>query len=114
MITPIIDLHCHSTISDGLLTPTELVSYASEKDVQVLEQAVFNKNKHLVLDGKEISKTDAKKMLEAYIAVELAGSSNEILRKYAEARGVEIYDCTENGMSRAFPKSQLPVFLNNK
>jgi hypothetical protein len=36
MITPNIDLHSHSTISDGLLTPTELVSYASEKDVQVL------------------------------------------------------------------------------
>ena len=38
----------------------------------------------------------------------------ELLRKYAESRGVEIYDCTENGMSRAFQKSQLPVFLNNK
>ena len=36
MITPNIDLHSHSTISDGLLTPSELVSYASERDVQVL------------------------------------------------------------------------------
>jgi 3',5'-nucleoside bisphosphate phosphatase len=36
MITPIIDLHCHSTISDGLFSPEELVKYAHSKDVQVL------------------------------------------------------------------------------
>ena len=36
MIIPNIDLHSHSTISDGVLTPAELVSHASEKDVQVL------------------------------------------------------------------------------
>ena len=36
MITPIIDLHCHSTISDGLFSPTELVKYAHSKGVQVL------------------------------------------------------------------------------
>lgn len=38
----------------------------------------------------------------------------ELLRKYAESQGVEIYDCTKNGMSRAFQKSQLPIFLKNK
>lgn len=38
----------------------------------------------------------------------------KLLRKYAESRGVEIYDCTEDGMSRAFQKSQLPVFLDDK
>ena len=36
MITPNIDLHSHSTISDGILTPSELVSYASERNVQIL------------------------------------------------------------------------------
>jgi len=35
----------------------------------------------------------------------------EILRRYAESRGVEIYDCSENGMSRAFQKSKLTDFL---
>ena len=31
-----IDLHCHSTVSDGLLTPTQLVERASERGVEVL------------------------------------------------------------------------------
>lgn len=32
----LIDLHCHSTVSDGVLTPTELVNYAAEKGIRVL------------------------------------------------------------------------------
>lgn len=31
-----IDLHSHSTVSDGLLSPAELVSYAASKGVQIL------------------------------------------------------------------------------
>jgi predicted metal-dependent phosphoesterase TrpH len=31
-----IDLHCHSTASDGLLTPAALVSYASERGVDAI------------------------------------------------------------------------------
>ena len=31
-----IDLHCHSTISDGLLTPTQLVEHAARRGVSVL------------------------------------------------------------------------------
>ena len=30
------DLHCHSTASDGVLTPTELVQRAHEQGVNVL------------------------------------------------------------------------------
>ncbi|MBI1173879.1 MAG: PHP domain-containing protein [Sideroxydans sp.] len=30
------DLHCHSTVSDGLLSPTELVARAAERGVKVL------------------------------------------------------------------------------
>jgi hypothetical protein len=33
---PNIDLHCHSTVSDGLLTPTQLVEHAFERGVEVL------------------------------------------------------------------------------
>ena len=32
----LIDLHSHSLVSDGVLTPTELVNYAAEKGVRVL------------------------------------------------------------------------------
>lgn len=31
-----IDLHCHSTVSDGLLTPTQLVEHAAARGVNVL------------------------------------------------------------------------------
>jgi predicted metal-dependent phosphoesterase TrpH len=33
---PNIDLHCHSTVSDGLLTPTQLVEHAATRGVSVL------------------------------------------------------------------------------
>ena len=36
MKTPIIDLHCHSTISDGLFSPEDLVKYAHSKNVDIL------------------------------------------------------------------------------
>lgn len=32
----LIDLHCHSTVSDGVLTPTEIVNHAAEKGLRVL------------------------------------------------------------------------------
>ncbi len=32
----LIDLHCHSTVSDGVLTPTEIVNHAAEKGIRVL------------------------------------------------------------------------------
>jgi hypothetical protein len=63
----------------------QVVGLLSRETIITLAQAVYNKEKHPTLDWKEISKTDAKRMLEAYIAVELAGSSNEILRRYAKA-----------------------------
>ncbi|WP_273393998.1 PHP domain-containing protein, partial [Actinobacillus porcinus] len=36
MTEKIYDLHCHSTASDGVLTPTELVQHAFEQGVNVL------------------------------------------------------------------------------
>ncbi len=63
----------------------QVVGLLGRETIITLAQAVYDKEKHPILDGKEVSKTDAKRMLEAYIAVELAGSSNEILRKYARA-----------------------------
>jgi hypothetical protein len=63
----------------------QVVGLLSRETIITLAQAVFNKEKHPILDIKPISKTDAKKMLEAYITVELAGSSHENLRRYAKA-----------------------------
>jgi hypothetical protein len=49
-----------------------------------LAQAVYDPELHQSLDGVNPSETDAKRMLESYIATELAGSSNEELRRYAK------------------------------
>jgi hypothetical protein len=63
----------------------QVVGLLSRETIITLAQVVFNKDKHPILDGTAISKTDAKRMLEAYISVELRGSSNETVRRYAKA-----------------------------
>lgn len=63
----------------------QAVGFLSRETIITLAQAVYNKDKHPIIDRTEVSKTDAKRMLEAYIAIELSGSRNEILRKYARA-----------------------------
>jgi hypothetical protein len=63
----------------------QVVGLLSRETIITLAQAVFNKDKHPIIDGKEISKTDAKRMLEAYITIEISGSTNETLRRYAKA-----------------------------
>lgn len=60
----------------GLLCRETLISLA---------QAVYNPVLHPTLDGVAASGTDAKRMLEAYIAVTFGGSTHEYLRKNARA-----------------------------
>jgi len=60
----------------GLLCREALISTA---------QAVFDHNQHPTTDGIKASQTDAKRMLEAYIAAVLSGSTNDFLRKHAKA-----------------------------
>jgi hypothetical protein len=60
----------------GLLCREALISVA---------QAVFEPGHHQALDDKTPSPTDAKTQIEAYIASELPGPSNEALRKHARA-----------------------------
>lgn len=60
----------------GLLCRETLISLA---------QAVFDPALHPTSDGVAPSATDAKRMLEAYMAVTFAGSAHEYLRKHARA-----------------------------
>jgi hypothetical protein len=60
----------------GLLGRESLISLA---------QAVYDRGRHPPLDGVEPSPTDAKRMLDAYIAVELAGGANEASRRHAKS-----------------------------
>lgn len=60
----------------GLLCREILISVA---------QAVYDPNRYATLDGVPASDTDAKRMLEAFFAAELAGGTNEASRKYARS-----------------------------
>lgn len=50
-----------------------------------LGREVFDPAKHPTLDGVVASPTDAKRMLEAYLAVTLQGASNDATRRHARA-----------------------------
>lgn len=60
----------------GLLSRETLISLAQE---------VFDPETHETVDDVEPSKTDAKRMLQAVIAAELAGGSNEAARRHVRA-----------------------------
>ncbi|WP_417549059.1 hypothetical protein [Methylophaga sp.] len=60
----------------GLLARETLISLA---------QAVYVSELHPSTDGTVLSKTDAKRMLEAYISYVLPGKSNENIRRHAKA-----------------------------
>lgn len=60
----------------GLLCREALITVA---------QTVFDRTRHKILDGVDVSGTDAKRMLEAYLAAELAGGENKIARQHAKA-----------------------------
>jgi hypothetical protein len=60
----------------GLLGREALISLA---------QAVYVADRHPSLDGTQPSPTDGKRMLEAFIAVELAGGANEEARRHARS-----------------------------
>lgn len=60
----------------GLLCRETLISLA---------QAVYIPERHLSIDDVTPSSTDAKRMLESYIAAELTGQANEEARSHAKA-----------------------------
>jgi predicted metal-dependent phosphoesterase TrpH len=76
MNIPIIDLHCHSNVSDGLLSPAELMSHAAENNVQAIaltdhddiaglsEASITAKSLNIIfINGVEISVTWKKRTL---------------------------------------------------
>ena len=71
----IFDLHCHSTVSDGVLTPKELLARAVERKVDVLALT-----DHDTTDGIDIIRHE----------IEVQGLDIELIS------GVEISTCWEN------------------
>ena len=60
----------------GLLCREALIS---------LGQEVFDEERHPTLDGVTVGPTDFKRMIEAYIKIELGGSANDEARKHARS-----------------------------
>lgn len=50
-----------------------------------LAQAVYDPERHPPIDGVAPSSTDAKRMLESYLSIELSGKGNEEARSHAKA-----------------------------
>ena len=63
----------------------QTVGFLCREAIISLAQAIYIEENHPTLDGTKASKTDAKRMLDCYITVELAGGGNENLRKYARS-----------------------------
>ena len=63
----------------------QAVALLCRETVISLAQAVFDSKQHPILDGTSPSPTDAKRMLEAYIAVAFAGGEHEHFRKQARS-----------------------------
>lgn len=62
----------------------QTVGFLCREAIISLAQAVYDSTKHSSVDSISPSNTDAARMLESYIAAELAGNSNETHRKFAK------------------------------
>lgn len=72
----------------------QAVGLLSRETIISLAQEVYDSMVHISTDGVTPSKTDAKRMLDAFLSHELGGSSNEAYRKYAKAALVLANDLT--------------------
>jgi hypothetical protein len=63
----------------------QAIGLISRETIISLAQEIYSFEKHGSIDGISPSNTDAKRMLEAFIAVELKGSSDQAYRKYAKS-----------------------------
>ena len=73
-----------------------------------LTQEVYVRERHPSLDGQEPSRTDAKRILDAYIAVELQGGPNETARKHARA-SLDLANELQHNRTASFREAALCV-----
>jgi hypothetical protein len=82
------------------------VGFLCRETLISLAQAVYDRTQHQVLDGTDPSKTDAKRMLEAYIAAELVGDSNEASRRHVKA-SFDLANSTQHRRTATFRDAAL-------
>lgn len=63
----------------------QAVGHLCRETLISVAQVVYDRERHPTIDGVEPSKTDAKRMLDAFVSVELAGSESAAVRKAAKA-----------------------------
>ena len=73
-----------------------------------LAQSVYIRERHPPLDSTEPSKTDAKRMLEAYVAIELAEGANEEARKHTRS-ALELANALQHKRTATFREAALCV-----
>ena len=81
---------CMATVDQAFRTASseeqfQSVGHLCREAMISLAQAVYDPAEHPSVGGVAPSDTDAKRMLEAYIAAELPGSGNEEFRRYARS-----------------------------
>lgn len=84
----------------------QAVGHLCRETLISLAQAVYVRERHLPVDGVHPSCTDAKRMLEAYIAVELHGGTNATARKHAKA-ALDLANELQHDRSAAFRDAAL-------
>lgn len=97
MIMGKIDLHMHSTHSDGVLTPKELIDYAVEKEIPAIaitdhDKATANKEAEIYakekgieyIPGIEITTTPPEKVKELHIVGLFINSEDKEIKKIPE------------------------------
>jgi hypothetical protein len=69
-------------------------------------QAVYNRQRHPPLDGVEPSATDAKRMLDAFIGVEISGAANANGRRHAKA-AIDLANDVQHDRTATFQEAAL-------
>lgn len=63
----------------------QAVGFLCRESLISVAQVVYDPARHPIIDGVAVSETDAKRMLEAFLAAELRGGAHETARRHAKA-----------------------------
>ena len=96
---------------------TQLASASTEEQFQTvgllcrevlisLAQTVYDPDRHPSPGGLSVSETDAKRMLDGYLAVEISGGSNAAARKHAKA-SLDLANELQHERTAEFRKARL-------
>ena len=88
MVPPVIDLHAHTTASDGSLTPTELVAHAAEIGLRAV--AVTD---HDTVDGLPEALAAAVERLagDPQLQMRLAASAGSLVEQFSPQQAAATY-----------------------